>query len=110
MDLNNKRKKYVKMDRETRSDKIFTLLNEVNSDLEHNIDNLMNNLDSEFVLEESLENDLDSVDDILNLLVPEANYRVVENPSIEKTLNEGSSKAEREGKGKEKGKLKEKGK
>ena len=110
MDLNNKRKKYVKMDRETRSDKIFTLLNEVNSDLEHNIDNLMNNLDTEFVLEESLENDLDSVDDILNLLVPEANYRVVENPSIEKTLNEGSSKAEREGKGKEKGKLKEKGK
>ena len=110
MDLNNKRKKYVKMDRETRSDKIFTLLNEVNSDLEHNIDNLMNNLDTEFVLEESLENDLDSVDDILNLLVPEANYRVVENPSIEKTLNEGSSKAEKEGKGKEKGKLKEKGK
>ena len=110
MDLNNKRKNYVKMDRETRSDKIFTLLNEVNSDLEHNIDNLMNNLDTEFVLEESLENDLDSVDDILNLLVPEANYRVVENPSIEKTLNEGSSKAEKEGKGKEKGKLKEKGK
>ena len=104
MDLNNKRKKYVKMDRETRSDKIFTLLNEVNSDLEHNIDNLMNNLDTEFVLEESLENDLDSVDDILNLLVPEANYRVVENPSIEKTLDEGSNKAEKEGKGKEKGK------
>ena len=104
MDLNNKRKKYVKMDRETRSDKIFTLLNEVNSDLEHNIDNLMNNLDTEFVLEESLENDLDSVDDILNLLVPEANYCVVENPSIEKTLDEGSSKAEKEGKGKEKGK------
>ena len=35
MNLNNKRKRYVKMDRETRSDKIFALLNEVNSNLEH---------------------------------------------------------------------------
>ena len=102
MDLNNKRKRYVKMDRETRSDKIFALLNEVNSDVEHNIGNLMNDLDTEFVLEESLKNDLDSDDDTLNLLVPEANYRAVENPSIEKTLDKSSSKAEKEGKAKKK--------
>ena len=102
MDLNNKRKRYVKMDRQTRSDKIFALLNEVNSDVEHNIGNLMNDLDTEFVLEESLKNDLDSDDDTLNLLVPEANYRAVENPSIEKTLDKSSSKAEKEGKSKEK--------
>ena len=34
MDLCNKRKKYVKIDRETGSDKIFELLDEVNSHLE----------------------------------------------------------------------------
>ena len=102
MDLNNKRKRYVKMDRETRSDKIFALLNEVNSDVEHNIGNLMNDLDTEFVLEESLKNDLDSDDDTLNLLVPEANNRAVENPSIEKTLDKSSSEAEKEGKAKKK--------
>ena len=40
MDLNKRRKKYVKIDRETRSDEIFGLLDEVNSDLEDDIDNL----------------------------------------------------------------------
>ena len=46
MDLNNKRKK---IDGETRSDKILALLDEVNSDLEDDIDNLMNS-DTKFVL------------------------------------------------------------
>ena len=38
--------------------------------------------------------------------MPGANYQVFENPTIEKTLEEGSSKAEKEvkGKSKEKGK------
>ena len=39
MDMNNKRKKYVKIDRETGSDEIFALLDEVNSDVEDDIDN-----------------------------------------------------------------------
>ena len=56
MDLNNKRQNYVQTDRETGSDEIFPLLDEVNSDLEDDIDNLMNDLDTEFVLKESLEN------------------------------------------------------
>ena len=34
----------------------------------------MNNSDTEFVLKESLQNELDSDDAPLNLLVPEANY------------------------------------
>ena len=71
MDLNNKRKKYVKIDKESVSDEVFAFLNEVNIDLEDNIDNLMNNLDTEFVLKESLENELDSDDEPLNLLVLE---------------------------------------
>ena len=86
------------------------MLDEVNSDLEDDIDNLMNDLDAEFVLEESLENELNSDDKPLNLLVPEANYHVVENPTSEKTLEEGDAKAEKEVKVKikEKGKGKEK--
>ena len=93
MNLNNKRKKYPKIDRETGSDEIFGLLVDKSSDLKDDIDNLMNDSETEFVLEESLENELDSDDEPLNLLVPEANYNVAENPAIEKTLEEGSCKA-----------------
>ena len=48
------------------------MLDEVNSDLD-DIDNLMNDSTTEFVLTESLENELDSNDKPLDLLVPEAN-------------------------------------
>ena len=78
--MNHKRKKYAKIARKIRSDEI--LLDEVNSDLEDDIDNLMNDSDTEFVLEESLENELDFVDEPLSLLVPEVNYHVVENTTI----------------------------
>ena len=73
MDLNNKRKKSVKIDKETGSDDIFALLDEVNSDLEDDIDNLMNISETvKSVLEENLENKLDSDDKPLNSVVPEA--------------------------------------
>ena len=62
------------------------MFDEVNCDLENDIDNLMNNLNTEFVLEESLENELDSDDKPLNLIVPEGNYHVVENPTIKKNF------------------------
>ena len=81
MDLNNKRKKYIKIDRETGSDEIFALLDDVSSELEDDVDNLMNDLYTEFVLEENLENELDSDDEPLNLLVPEANCHAFENPT-----------------------------
>ena len=86
------------------------MLDEVNSDLEDAIVNLKSDLDTEFVLEESLENELASADEPLNLLVAEAN--VAENPTIEKTSEEGRSKAEKdvEGKSTEKGKGKGKDK
>ena len=56
----------------------------------------MNDSDTKFVLQESLEIELDSDDEPLNVLIPEANYYVVENATIKKTLEEGSSKAEKE--------------
>ena len=88
------------------------MLDKVNGDLEDDIDNLMNNSDTKFLLEEILENELDSDDEPLNLLVPEANYHVVENPTIKVNFEEGSKKAENEikRKSKEKGEGKEKGK
>ena len=81
MNLNNMRKKIknVKIDRETGSDKFFALLDELNTDLEDYIYSLMDDSRTEFVLEESLENDLDSDDEPLNLLLPEANYHVLSN-------------------------------
>ena len=42
MELNNKRKNYIKIDRKNGCNDIFILLDEVNSKLEGNIDNLMN--------------------------------------------------------------------
>ena len=106
MDLNNKRKKCIKIDRETGSDRLFAVLYEVNSDLEDDINNLMNDLDSEFVLKQSLGNVFDSDVEPLNLLVPEGDYHVDKNPTIEKGLGEASSKVQKEEKGKSKEKLK----
>ena len=97
-----KKIKNVKIDRGTVSDENFALLDEVNSDLEDDIGSLLNHLDTEFVLEECLENELDTDDEPLNSLVPKANYHGVENPTTGKTLKAGSSKAEQ--KAKEKGK------
>ena len=55
----------------------------------------MNDLDTKFVLEESLENELDSDDKALNLFVSEANYHVVENPTTEKIWIEVVAKLRR---------------
>ena len=45
------------------------------------------------MLEESVKDELDSDDETLSLLVPEPNCHVVENATIEKTLEENSGKS-----------------
>ena len=45
------------------------MLDEVNSDLKDDFDNLMNNSNTEFVLEERLDDELDSDYELLNSLV-----------------------------------------
>lgn len=50
------------------------------------IENVMNDSDTEFLLEESLKNELDSDDKPLTFLVPEANYNVFENLTIGKNV------------------------
>ena len=74
MNLNNKRKKYARIDRNTRSEEIFALLDEVNSDHEEDIENLMNDSDTEFIVDENLDNDIDSDDEPLSVLIREAKF------------------------------------
>ena len=93
LNLNNKRKMYVQIDREIGSDEMFALLDEVNSDLEDDTENLMSDQDTEFVLEESLEKELDFDDEPSNS--PEVNYHITENPIIERILEEGSRNKEK---------------
>lgn len=93
MNLNNKRKMYVQIDRETESDEMFALLDELNSDLGDDTENIMNDQDTKFVLEESLEKELDFDDEPSNS--PEVNYHITENPIIEKILEEGSRNKEK---------------
>ena len=69
------------------------MLDEVNSDLEEEVDNVMNDLDMKFELEEDFENELGFDDVLLNLLLPVANYHIVGKPTIENTLEEGRTKA-----------------
>ena len=59
------------------------------------IENVMNDSDTEFLLEESLKNELDSDDELLILLVPEANYHVLENLTIEKLRKKVVAKLKR---------------
>ena len=54
--------------------KFSTLLDEVHSALENDIDNIMNKSDTEFVSEQSRENELDFDNESLNLIAPETNY------------------------------------
>ena len=51
------------VDRKTESDKILAWFDEGNSELEDDIDNLMQMWDCKFVLVECLENELDSDDE-----------------------------------------------
>ena len=59
------------------------------------IENVMNDSDTEFLLEDSLKNALDSDDELLILLVPEANYHVLENLTIEKLRKKVVAKLKR---------------
>ena len=108
MDLNNKRKKYARIDRNTRSEEIFALLGEVNIDQEEDIDNLMNDSDTEFIVDENLDNDIDSDDEPLSVLIPDANIYVVKSSTAEENMEESNVVCEKESKQKSKRKGKEK--
>ena len=108
MYLNNKSKKYVRIDRNTRSEEMFALLDEVNSQQEEDIDNLMNDSDTEFTVDENLDNDIDSDDEPLSVLIPEANIHVVKSSTAKANMGESNVVCEKESKQKSKRKGKEK--
>ena len=74
MDLKNKRKYYVKIDRDTTSEQVLALLDE-----EDKIDNLMNDSDTELIMGEEIaeEKNENSSNDGGDLFVPDANAHIV---------------------------------
>ena len=103
MDSNNKRKKYVRIDRNTKSEDIFALLDKVNSDQEEDIENLINDSDTEFIIDENLDNDIDSADKPLGVLIPEANIHIVKSYTAEAKMEESNVVCEKESKEKVRG-------
>ena len=75
-DFNNKRKKYYRVDQDTTSNEIFAMFDQVNSETESDIEELLNYSDTEFIADESLsqENEIESRNS--NVLVPEANVHI----------------------------------
>ena len=75
MDSNNKRKKYVKIEQNTRKEKVFTMLDEVGNDLEDDIDELVNGFDKECAFEKAdSEKDGISDDQPKNILIPKSKH------------------------------------
>lgn len=97
MELNNKRKHYVKIDRNTTSDQVFALLDAVESDEEDDIENLMNDSDTEFVgNEDEIGDDKEGENEnVHDILVPDANIHLIPNATKEKEnkINEGKKKS-----------------
>lgn len=111
VDLNNKRTHYLKIDRDTASYKINVLLDDVESDEDNNIGNLLNNPDTKFLLIKNLENDKVPADEQSNnVLILEANVHLVEDVKSEVNHEVNAVEAEHEIIEKEKSKEKEKAK
>ena len=90
--MNNKRKPYIKMDREIERNKIYALLDKVESDKEDDIGNLLNNLDMEFEFEKNLENDVVPDKQSSDVLIPDANIHLV--ADAESELNDKVNNAQ----------------
>ena len=69
----NNRKKYVMINRETGSNGIFAMLDAIGSDNESDIDNLLEDSDTEYVAEEPVPADNEDSHDVLT---PEANIHI----------------------------------
>ena len=72
---NDGRKRYFHIDKNTSSEQIYALLHDVHSDDEDDIDNLMNDSDTEFIAEEEVTQAARKQDTFLT--TPEANLHVV---------------------------------
>ena len=77
--MENKRKKYVTITESTTSDEIFAILDDVGGDYESDIDNTMNDSDTEYIVEgkEPLVC-VETTSGDSSLLIPEANIHYVD--------------------------------
>ena len=92
IDLNNKKKHYVKIDSTISSDKILALLEEVESDNEDVIENLMNDSDTEFIIEESVEKTIPEEESLsTTVLTPEVNIHVMKETDQINVLDDEST-------------------
>ena len=78
----NGRKRYFHIDRKASSEQIYALIDDVESAHEDNIDNLMNNLDTEFIAEEEITQTASTQD--TSLTTPEANLHVAQSGKEER--------------------------
>ena len=74
--MNNNRKRHFHIDRHASTDQVFTLLDAVQSDNEDEIDELMNDFDTEFIAPEEIE--LTDNPGNVSALTLEANVHVVD--------------------------------
>ena len=72
MERNNK-EKYVQIDQETSTNKIFAMLDKIESDNESDINKLLEESDTEYVAEEPVPK---TKEDSHNILIPEANIHI----------------------------------
>ena len=87
----------MKIDQNTGSEKIFALLDRVESNLVNEIDELMNDSDTEFIFEkEDFEKDDVSDDQTKNILIPEANIHVIEDKVENPEVSEEESQEDRD--------------
>ena len=69
------RKRYFHIDENSGSEQIYSLLDDVESEDNNDIDNLMNDSDNEFIAEEEIAQAASTQD--TSLTIPEANLHVV---------------------------------
>ena len=80
--MDNPRKKYYKITEKTGSDDIYAILDEIDSDLDEELDNEMNDSDTEFVVEEDIDLRPEAATGLSNILTPNANIHKVSPPTI----------------------------
>ena len=69
----NNRNKYIHVDRETGSNEIFVMLDKIDSEAESDIENLLEDSDTEYIAEEPVP---DNKEESHQLLTPEATVHV----------------------------------
>ena len=71
--MENRRKKYIRIEQFAESDEVFAILDSIESDTESDIENMLEDSDTEFVSDEPLP---ETLSDHKHIMIPEANVHV----------------------------------